>query len=171
MKKVIVSTLFLLSIGFFSGVAGAGYFKAIDAAHPQTSMGAFSDLKGHADAGGSLALITHSTKDGCIIPGVCLDWTPLAIGGTLGKNLGGASIALGTSANLLPAVEQGLLAIIKGVFPSDDSAVVLKKMLLPSVSGNPDIAVAIGPQWSYVLNNGIKGKGIVTLFYGAAWKF
>lgn len=167
MKKV----LLIVAVCFMVDTAQAGYFRRMDIKHPQTSAGAFFDLQGHSDAGVSLALITHNTVDGCIIPGVCLDWTPLAIGGTLGRSLGGPSIAIGTSANMLPVLEKGLLQVVNAVFPLPSSCVVLKKMLSPSVAGAPDISIAIGPHWSYVLTNGLQGKGMVTLFSGAAWKF
>jgi hypothetical protein len=167
MKKIILS----LALVFLAGQARAGYFRGLDLNHPQTSMGTFSDLRGNSDAGGNLALITHSRADGCIIKGFCIDWTPLAIGGTLGNNLGGASLGLGASANLLPATEALLLTGINALFPAADRAVAIKKLLSPSIGGSPDISIAIGPHWSYVFTDGLKGKGIVTLFSGAAWKF
>ena len=149
----------------------AGYFRGLDLNHPQTSLGTFSDLRGHSDAGGNLALITHSKVDGCIVKSFCIDWVPLAIGGTLGNNLGGASLALGTSANLLPATETLLLIGIDALFPSADSAVAIKKLLSPSVGGSPDISIAVAVHWSYVFVDGLKGKGMATLFSGASWKF
>jgi len=167
MKKIIM----LVAMMAVSGVAHAGYFRGLDLNHPQTSLGTFSDFKSHSDAGGSLALITHSPADGCIIPGFCINWTPLAIGGAIGNNLGGASIGVGPSANLLPAAENIILIGVNALFPAADKAMALKKLLKPSVSGNPDISVAAGPCWSLVFVDGLHSKGMWTFFTGAAWKW
>jgi hypothetical protein len=154
-----------------TSLANAGYFRPIDIKHPQTSLGVFSDLKSHSDTGANLALITHSTADGCIIPNFCIPWTPLAIGGSFGKELGGPSITLGASANLLPGVEAGMLAIINKIFPADTDLVTIKTVLKPSIAGSPDVAFAVGPHLSLVFYDGLNSRLIFTIFSGAAWKF
>lgn len=154
MKKTLVS--FALC---FLPVMAVAQVKIIDLNHPQVVTGVFSDFQGHKDGGAALALVTYGAG------------VPLAVGGTLGRGLGGPSVALGTMMNLLPAIKDGGMAIIKALYPDDAKFANLKGILAPPIGGKPDISMSFGPCFSYVFNNGLKGKGVWTLFYGAAWSF
>lgn len=161
MKKLLMVAVLLFSV---KAVRGEPYFKPIDISHPQITTGVFSDLKGHSDAGSSLALILHTPTDG-------IDWTPLAIGGTLGAGLGGPSVAMGMSANLLPEVKAAARNILTILFPAPDKFANIKTILEPAVSGTPDITMAMGPHYSLVFIDGLKTKAMFTWFIGGAWKF
>jgi hypothetical protein len=143
--------------------ADAASFKLLDPGNPQMVAGVYNDLRGHQDGGGALALITQ--KSGAI------DWTPLVIGGTLGQGLGGPSVALGTTANLLPDVKAGLLAGVRALWPDPVKFANIKAVLAPPAPGTPDAVMSIGPNVSYVFYDGLKGRLTFTLFVGAAWKF
>ena len=157
MKKIIFITAGLLALGF--AAAQASGFALIDAKHPQIITGVFTDLKGHSDGGASLALVTHS------------EWVPVAIGGSLGRGLGGPSVALGTSVNVLPVIQAAAWIGIDALFPGSEKFANLKSLIYPADTSAPDIKMSFGPHFSYVFNDGLKGKGMITLFYGAAWKF
>jgi len=154
MKKMLIAAVFCLSAS-----AQAGSFKPIDFAHPQIVTGVFTDLKGHSDAGASLAIIGYG------------NWCPVSVGGSLGKSLGGPSLAIGTSINLLPATQIMIGGLISAIYPAPDKFRNLKELLTPAASSGPDISMSFGPQWSYVFFNGLQGKGVITWFYGANWKF
>ena len=162
MRKITIAFLVLFGMGFAAGVARAGTFKLIDINHPAVVTGVFSDLRGHSDAGISLAIVTHTG-----IP----NFVPVAIGGSLGHSLGGPSLAIGMSLNLLPDVKAGILEIINAVYSDPAKFQNLKGILAPPVSGTPDFSISCGSHWSYVLDNGIHGRGMLTLFYGAKWVF
>lgn len=163
MKKSIIQIavgMALMACGVVT--AKAGSLSLIDPQHPQIVTGAFTDLKGHTDAGGAVALVTVSGNPYLV---------PLDLGGSLGRALGGPSVAVGMSANLAPAVLGALRLGLDSLFPDPDKFQNLKSVLMPATPGTPDITVSFGPHYSYVFNDGLKGKGIWTLFYGAAWTF
>lgn len=99
------------------GPATKHYFRLLDPHHLQMSAGTLYDLHGLAPVTyvTDLALVTHSTKDGSIIPSkwqqlglAAEDWTPLQLGaGGSAKIVGGrltgnAVVAGGTSFNACP---------------------------------------------------------------------
>ena len=160
MKKIITTAAILWLAGFAGGaIANAGGFALFDPAHPEIVTGAFTDLKGHTDAGVSLGLITYS------------EWCPLAIGGSLGRSLGGPSVAIGTSVNLLPVIQAAAWLGIDALWPDSEKFKNLKALIYPAETGTPDIKMSFGPHFIYVFNDGLHGKGMWTLFYGAAWHF
>lgn len=142
------------------------YFRFIDPAHPQISMGVFHDMKdGGSPAGASLALITHSPSDGCIIPGVCTSWTPLSLGGTTDRN----SLAVGTSANILPVMRAFGKALLD-LLTADTSFTNVKDILSDPKTGKPDITFAAGPQFA-LHKCGKDVCGFFPVFIGGAWNF
>ena len=162
MKKIILVTAVLFGIGFAAGMAQASTFALINPNHPQVVTGAFTDLKGHTDAGGAVALVTVAGNPYLV---------PLDLGGSLGRALGGPSVAVGASANLAPAVLGALWLGLDALFPDPAKFQNLKSILQPATPGTPDISVSFGPHYSYIFDNGLKGRGTWTLFYGAAWTF
>jgi hypothetical protein len=161
MKKITIATLVLFGIGFMDGIATASDFKLIDVKHPVIVTGAFTDLKGHTDGGAAVALVAYKPIKG---------WTVADIGGSLGRALGGPSMSAGGSYNLIPDVKATGLMLLTALYPDSNKFANLKSILSSPV-GTPDITMSFGPHYSYVFNNGIKGKGMVTLFYGAEWNF
>lgn len=137
-------------------------FKLLDVRHPEIITGVFTDLRGHSDAGSSLALITYA--------GV-IDFTPLAIGASLGAGLGGPSVGIGASVNLLPEVKAGFLSVLNALYSRPDKFANVKAILSPAAPGLPDLTMSMGPHFSYIFENGFHGKTMVLLFYGASWKF
>lgn len=150
-------------IGTMVCVAEAGQFKLVDPANPVIVVGVYDNLRGNSDAGGALAIITY--KAGSV------ELVPLSAGATLGRGLGGPSVAIGASANLLPPVKAGFRLILAALYPDPAKFANLKAILSPPQHGVPDVTVSMGPHYSYVLYKGIKGRGMATLFYGAKWSF
>lgn len=88
-----------------------------------------------------VALITHSTKDGCVMPSiVCEDWTPLAIGPSY--NAGKFQVIFGPIVNLAPATKN-LLKSGLDMITSPDSLTGIKSMLSDNTG---DITISFGPQ-------------------------
>lgn len=118
------------------------YFRPIDPQHPQPIVGAAVNPAKLADSRAVtlLPIITHSPKDGCLMPSiVCEDWTPLAVGASL--NAGKLTFDVAPLANILPWVQNGLDAVL----PAGWTAT--RKILAPT----PDAPVtfAAGPMWEY----------------------
>ena len=80
-------------------------------------------------------------------------------------------MALGTSVNVLPVIQAAAWIGIDALFPGSEKFANLKSLIYPADTSAPDIKMSFGPHFSYVFNDGLKGKGMITLFYGAAWKF
>jgi hypothetical protein len=163
MKTLFKTWLALSLLGLAAGMASAADFALVDPAHPKIITGVFTDLKGHNDGGIVIALVRSLT-----VPG----WVPVSGGGSLGRALGGPSAALGTSYNFTPELKALASAGISALYPDPAKFANLKEMLGPPASGStPDLTISLAVHWSYVFTNGLKGKGIVTLFYGPAFTF
>jgi hypothetical protein len=162
MKKITILAVLLFSFGFAYGLAQAGSLSIINPQHPQIVTGAFTDLKGHTDAGGAVALLTIAGNPYLV---------PLDLGGSLGRALGGPSVAIGASMNLAPAVQVAISLGLLSLFPDPAKFANLKSLFMPATTGTPDVSFSLGPHYSYVFDNGLKGRGMWTLFYGAAWTF
>lgn len=143
------------------------YFRLLDLSAPKVSVGASFGVDGSAEAQSVLAVITHSTEDGCLLPTVvCEDWALLGIG--IGAKAGKASLGLGPSVNVAPVAKALLLRGVNAI-TKEDSYPSLKGALEPAPSGVPDVTAAIGPQWVVVPSQ--NWKGYYQTFVGAAWKF
>jgi len=180
MKKTI--RLVLISLGLLECAAFAQaspYFRPLDISHPQVSAGAIFSAQGIQQSVGvtDLALITHSTADGSIIPASLQkwiapeDWVPLQIGAG-GSFSGSAIINVGASVNVAPQIAS--LAIEGLGKSSSATAKALEAALSSPQSG---FSFAFGPSWYlYPVENGTalapsKMQGKFGLFVGAAWKF
>lgn len=145
------------------------YLRLLDLSKPQVSAGAFVDPSdpGNSSAGSMLALVTHSNRDGCLIPSItCEDWTPLAVG--FATRSGKTVFALGPSVNLAPIVKASLLWVFNSTTDSGSYSGV-KSALGSERLDRKDISVAFGP--NLVLSPSENWKGYLRIFTGAAWKF
>jgi hypothetical protein len=147
----------------------APYFRVLDLSRPQISAGAFIDPTdpGNSSVGSMLAVVSHSTRDGCLLPSVtCEDWVPLSVG--FAEKNGKAIFAVGPSINLAPLAKSLLLRGFNAVTESGSYAGV-KASLGSERLDRQDISVSFGPAWAVApLEN---WKGYVRMFMGAAWKF
>lgn len=145
------------------------YFRPIDLAHPRISAGAYVDpiTPGQSAVGSALALVTHSTKDGCLLPTiVCEDWTPMAVGFSV--NGGHALFGIGPSFNLAPLVKSALLSAVNAV-TAEDTYKGLKSSLGSEPITGPDVTMSFGPAW--VISPTENYKGYFRIFAGGAWRF
>jgi len=180
MKKTI--SLVLVSLGLLECAAfshASPYFRPIDISHPQVSAGAIFSASGIKQSVGvtDLALITHSTADGSIIPASLKkylapeDWVPLQIGAG-GSFTGSAIVNVGASINIAPQIAS--LAISALGKSGSASAKALQTALESPQSG---LSFAFGPSWYfYPVESGTalplrSWQGKLGLFIGAAWRF
>lgn len=169
----------ILSLVLLSMSASANpYFRPIDPNHPQVGAGFLISPKDPIKtmAVSDLALITHSTKDGTIIPdswqGIIPpeSWVPLQVG--LGGSFSGsATIAPGASANLAPIIAANLL---RGVdHSSSGAAQAVKTALVGSGQGYVRLGGALAGD---IVNEGhfqslkaaFPGRGVGEIFGNAA---
>jgi len=169
----------LLALGLAKMGHASPYLRPIDISHPQVSAGAIFSASGIKQSVGvtDLALITHSTADGSIIPASLQkwiapeDWVPLQLGAG-GSFSGSAIVNVGSSVNIAPQI--AALAIKALGKSSSPSAKSLQAVLSSPQSG---LSFAFGPSWYlYPIENGTvlsfsKMQGKFGLFVGAAWKF
>jgi len=164
MKKILCAIAITASLCV--SAKASPYFRLIDIKHPQVSMGAYHNLAdGASYAGGSLALITHSPADGCMIPGVCTSWTPLSIGATTDRH----SLTIGASANILP-IMRAVTSLALDVFTPVTAFTNLKSFFADPKTGTPDITFAAGPQFA-INKCGKDVCGSFPIFFGGAWNF
>ena len=144
-----------------SQVQATPYFRLIDPAHPTPVLGALVDPIniGNSSAASLLPLVTHSPKDGCLLPSlVCEDWTPLAIGGAMSG--GKLTFEVAPLANILPWFQSAALAVAPAKWTG------LIKILTPSA--DQSVTFSFGPVWSY---SQASNKGSFKLFSGLALHF
>jgi len=130
----------------------APYFRPINFSHPEISAGfaiAPKDLESTTGIT-DLALITHSSKDGTIIPEALqkyvppISWAPLTIGfgGSFRQEV---VLDIGTSANVSPALASLLL---RGVDSSTTGwAAAIKRALEGESRGQVGLGVSLGGSW------------------------
>ena len=162
MKKIIKVWIGLTLLGLAAGMANAGEFALMQPAHPIVATGIFSDFKSHSDAGAAVALVTSKTIS---------EWTPVDLGGSLGRALGGPSLSVGSTVNLLPEIKQGLFSAVSALYPDPDMFTNIKEIFSPPNGGTPDVNMIMGPHFSYVFYKGLKGRGCITIFSAAKWSF
>lgn len=159
----------LILLMLTSNAIASPYFRLINTKEPQISAGAFIDPEnpGNSSAGTMLALITHSTRDGCALPTViCEDYTPLAIG--FATKSGRTIFAFGPSLNLAPLVKSGLFWFVTKVTKEENYQGV-KDSLSSENLDRKDISLSFGPALAFSpIDN---WKGFFRIFSGAAWRF
>lgn len=137
------------------------YFRFLDPSHPQPVLGALVDPAnlGNSEATSLLPLVTHSPKDGCLLPSVvCEDWSPLAAGGS--SNAGKYTLDVGPLFNVLPWVQSAALSLT----PEKWSGLV--KVL--STSQDQSVTFSAGPVFEY---EQATNKGYFKIFTGVALHF
>lgn len=170
----ILLILILTVLGYIRISNAAPYFHVFDPAHIYKSVGAYIDPvdSGNTAFGTPIALITHSTRDGCLLPSiVCEDWSPLMAGFSV--NAGRLSFNAGPAINLMPTARGGLLYIVNGL-TADNQFGGLKSVLAPSDSG---VTISFGPALNVdPVQHGVfvpirQWHGKFRIFAGAALKF
>lgn len=164
MKYLMIALLFAAATA-----KATPYFRIMDPAHPHLSAGAFVDPiePGNTSAGTSLALVTHSPADGCLLPTfVCENWSPLTVG--FSANAGRALLGVGPSFNVAPVLKAGLLKVVDTI-TAEDKYLGLKSSLSSEPLSKSDLSTAIGP--NLVFSPSERWKGRLSLFCGAAWRF
>lgn len=166
--------LMVIMFGLVGNAAANPYFRFSDPIHPQMSAGVFIDPAepGHTSVGKSIALITHSPKDGCLIQSLCENWTILGTG--LAINSGKLLWTIGPSANLSPILKAFALTVIENTTGADDWF-PLKALLSPDPESS--WAVAFGPAIAFhPVDHGTiiplkEWKGRPVIFAGSQWKW
>lgn len=159
MKKV----LLLAAIMAIGGEAWCSpYFRLLDISHPEPVAGGLIDTKDikNTSIGSLLPLITHSPKDGCLLPEiVCEDWSPIAIG--LSANAGKVTFDAGPLFNILPWIGTAARSMV----PNSWGGV---QAVLNSPPANSAVTFSGGPMFEYEQST---NKGYLKLFTGLALHF
>ena len=144
------------------------YFRLVDPQHPHMTTGAYLDPAdpGQTEAGVSLALITHSPRDGRLIDSMPTDWSPLTVGGSM--NHGDLFFSIGPSFNLSEPIKW----VLRGAFNAladQDKYENLRGLLAPAKASVKDATIAISPSWVVRPNENF--KGYFRLYIGPKWSF
>jgi hypothetical protein len=159
MKHWLIAAL----ICFGSLAHAAPYFRPLDIRHPQPVAGALIDPRnlGQSEVASLLPLLTHSPKDGCLMPSiVCEDWTPLAVGASI--NAGQVTFAAGPLANVLPWMQRAGLAIVP------ERWTWARSVLDYGGDETDAVTFSAGPVWQY---KQATNKGYFRIFTGLALHF
>lgn len=132
-------------------------FSAEAFAHPHLWAGALidpSDLS-KSEGGSLLPLVTHSPKDGCLMPAiVCESWSPLAVGGSM--YAGKITFDVAPLWNVIPA----WVSLLRPVAPA---------RFQPLLADAPSaVTFSAGPVWQY---RQVENKGYLKIFTGIALAF
>lgn len=184
--RVLVLVLVILSACAVRAMAKP-YFRLIDLKHPVISAGFLISPKALDKTAGvtDVALVTHSSEDGTILPEFVLkymppvDWVPLAVGGG-GDLRSNAVMDVGTSLNVSPAMAALLMRGIGA--GSSPWAQAIKKAFECSGTTSIHLGVSLGGD---LVKNGVfqsakdmfPGQGIgeivgnaAMLNFGVAWR-
>lgn len=162
---------------FCSSAQAGPYFRLVNPDHVNKVAGAFIDpvSLGNTSVGTAVALVTHSTADGCLLPQVvCEDWSPALVG--LSVNGGRVLFNMGPAVNLTPIVKLGLLRLLTSLTQTETVAGT-KALLGSQPVGGPDVSVSFGPALAVApIEGGVllpvnAWKGRFRIFAGAALKF
>lgn len=156
----------------------APYFRVIDPNKPYKIVGAYVDPgnPGNTSFGTAIALVTHSTRDGCLFPKiVCEDWSPLMVGPSY--NAGRFQVNIGPAVNLAP-IARNLIVILGDKTLSEQNASGLRSALtsVPLKRG-AQASISFGPALNFApIQHGIvlplnQWQGRFRLFAGAALEF
>jgi hypothetical protein len=135
-----------------SQVLAAPYFRPLDYQHPKPVFGALiaPEALGQSEASSLLPLITHSPKDGCLLPTiVCEDWTPLAVGASM--NAGKITLIVAPLANVVPWIQSAVQNATGKTYVK-----------------NPSVTISAGPALEYKQTT---NKGYLRIFTGLALNF
>ena len=161
MKKAIMA--FVISMAFIA-TAQAADFKLMDPSAPITAVGTFIRASNGSTApGGILVLVSHKQKEVNFLTSVIKGWVPLTAGGSLGKGIGGPSVALGSGFNVVPGSKAALLAFINSISGSAELP-GLKKALAPNEQSN--VSMFVGVHESLIIHSLQKYGTCLTYFVG-----
>jgi hypothetical protein len=165
---------------FCSTAKATPYLRLIGPDNYQVSQGALFSSKNInlTQESTVIGLVTHSTKDGSILPAWLQqyvapeDW---AIGTAVNYGGGNGSAAIGMVINVSPQLQQWGVTALNYLAPNSMSNV---KSFLQTAFSQPDISVAIGPMLNLeAIQNGTVvpfnrwALDPVRYFAGASWKF
>lgn len=168
---------FVALVCFGSTAQANPYFRLIDPAHVQKVAGAYIDPETPGDTayGTSIALITHSTKDGCLFPTVvCEDWSPLMVGPSY--SAGRFQANLGPAFNMAPLAKAGLLGALSYVTNDDQLAGVKSALSSVPIQG-AELSFSFGPALQVApVQHGVlvplnQWQGKLRIFAGASLEF
>lgn len=172
-----VALLVALMIILAVQASAAPYFRVLDPNRTYKVTGAYidpADAK-QTEAGYATALVTHSTRDGCIFPSVvCEDWSPLMIG--FSAKAGRFSLNAGPGWNLAPIFKAGLLYALNNLSREDQYAGAKSALGSEPISG-PSASLAFGPALNVEpVQHGViiplsQWRGKPRIFAGAAFQF
>lgn len=170
-KLVVLVVSEMVMLGGMLPQLKASDFAPIDLKAPQTSMGTFFEGSGESSsAGGLVALVTlkNTNLDNTVLGSISRSWVPLTIGGTMGRGLGGPSIAMGTGMNLLPVAQATLYSLLNAL-SSPGQLNGLKVALAASPTA---ASLFVGPQESLIFRSPSKMQTKLTWFAGVSitWK-
>ena len=164
MKRVILSLVLVM----LAGVARAADFSFIKLNAPVTAVGTFIKASDASVApGGVVGIILHKQAGTDFLSSLASGWIPLTAGGTLGKGLGGPSVALGTGLNFVPAGKATLLGLIDSI-SSPNQLPGLKAAL---ASGQSNVTMFMGVYESLVFQSLHRYGTCVTWFVGPSIAF
>lgn len=167
MKKMLAAVLMLFAVKaqatpYFRSIIGKDASGHIVFNKPSPVLGALIDPwhLGDSEAASLLPLVTHSPKDGCLLPNVvCEDWSPLAIGASM--NAGKITFDIGPVANVLPWMQKAGLAVVPAGWTG------VRSVLNYDGSGDA-LTFSAGPMFQY---RQIENKGYFKVFSGLALHF
>ena len=188
MKRATIIAAILLSTLFVDMANASSYFKLLDPKHPIIGTGFNISPKNGLSTTETtdVALITHSTADGTIVPQSWQSWLPpeswvplqVGIGGSL---QGDFVVAPGMSVNISPIIAQNLLGWI------GTSSNSFLQSLKVALSGSSQGQIRLGGTFLGTLVKGgtwqspaqaFPGRGFLDIVgnaarlnFGVAWKF
>jgi hypothetical protein len=153
------------------------YFRLLDLKNPYRVAGAYIDPEEPklTAAGSAIALITHSTRDGCALPWiVCTDWSPAMLG--FSYSAGRYQANVGPAINMTPLTKAIILRVVNAT-TKEDKALALKSILGSEPVSGPDVSFAFGPalQVEPVAHGVVlpfnEWRGKLRIFTGASLQF
>jgi hypothetical protein len=158
--KSILLALILAGCGSAPAFASP-YFRVIGDVYSVENVAVFNPNAGiGATQDAALVnVVTHSTKDGCLLPSiVCEDWSLLSVGGAF---TGPNKLALfGSQYNLEPLFQAGAYGLLNAFTPSS-SLTALKSFLSTPVSSA--VTLSIGAFWGVSPEQNWKGYFLLTI--------
>lgn len=151
----------LLALLLSTSAFATPYFRLVDPSHPQPVVGALFSLDGIKQTEGTslLPLITHTPKDGCLLPSiVCEDWSPLSVGAAF--HAGKITLDVAPLANVLPWID----VVIQSALPDN----YLSPIHWVQAQNGQAITFSAGPVFEY---QQLTNKGYFRLFTGLALHF
>ncbi len=148
MKKLTLAAILSVIASYSSA---SPYFRLLgNGLNPVAGALIAPDNLGNTEGAALLPAITHSKRDGCLLPTiVCEDWAILAIGASM--NAGQITLDLGPIANVVPWVQSAVQSATGWHYIE-----------------NPSVTISAGPMWEYQQHT---NRGYYKTFVGLALSF